>query len=178
MDLSRRQLMKTASISTLGLLLPSVGLANVDSKFRSIGFKSLHTGEAREFEYMSRGEYVPDAIAAMNHLLRDHRTNEVMVMDIRLIESLHVLRRSLGKSEKFNLISAYRSPKTNAMLSGKSGAVAKKSYHMRGMAIDIAMPGVQLNHLHTAAKSLKVGGVGAYSGSGFVHMDTGPVRYW
>ena len=84
----------------------------------------------------------------------------------------------IGKDEPFHIISGYRSPKSNAMLAAKSGGVAKKSYHMKGMAIDIAMPGVSTDDLHKAALSLNAGGVGKYSRSGFVHIDSGPVRRW
>jgi len=64
------------------------------------------------------------------------------------------------------------------LLSAKSKGVAKKSYHMRGMAMDIAIPGVDLLDLRNAAKSLKLGGVGYYPKSGFIHVDTGRVRSW
>jgi uncharacterized protein YcbK (DUF882 family) len=81
-----------------------------------------------------------------------------------------------GKS--FEIISGYRSPKTNAMLRGRSSGVAKKSYHMKGQAIDLRLPGVSTARLRDIAKSLQAGGVGYYAGSDFVHIDTGRVRYW
>jgi uncharacterized protein YcbK (DUF882 family) len=56
--------------------------------------------------------------------------------------------------------------------------VAKKSFHMSGMAIDVRLPDVDLARLHAAALSLGLGGVGYYPGSNFVHMDVGPVRQW
>ncbi|BCV66813.1 hypothetical protein TUM17387_21720 [Shewanella carassii] len=99
-------------------------------------------------------------------------------MDKRLFDLLFNLQQTLSVSEEIHVISGYRSPKTNAMLAGKSNGVAKKSYHMRGMAMDIAIPGVKLETLREAALSLKLGGVGYYPASGFVHVDCGPVRSW
>jgi uncharacterized protein YcbK (DUF882 family) len=64
------------------------------------------------------------------------------------------------------------------MLRKTSSGVAKRSYHMRGQAIDIRLGDVSLRHMHRAAKALKVGGVGYYPKSDFIHVDTGPVRYW
>ena len=76
------------------------------------------------------------------------------------------------------MISGYRSPATNAMLSKKSSGVAKHSYHMLGQAIDVRLPGFDTSKLRKAAKSLKAGGVGYYAKSDFVHLDVGQVRYW
>ena len=53
--------------------------------------------------------------------------------------------------------------------------VATQSLHMDGKAIDIRVPGIKLMHLRDAAASLKLGGVGFYPSSDFVHVDTGRV---
>ncbi len=99
-------------------------------------------------------------------------------MDIRLYDLLFKLKETLNVEDDFNVISGYRSPMTNAMLASKSRGVAKKSYHMKGMAMDIAIPDVKLSDLREAAVELKLGGVGYYPRSGFIHVDTGPVRTW
>jgi len=130
------------------------------------------------FEYVQSGNYMPDAVAGINKMLRDHRTGDVSDMDILLIEAMYQLQHTVGNEGEMQIISGYRSPKTNAMLAGKSGGVAKKSYHMKGMAVDINLPGTQLSQLHKAAKQMRIGGVGVYHSSGFMHMDTGPVRSW
>ena len=61
---------------------------------------------------------------------------------------------------------------------GNATGVASHSLHMVGQAIDIRVPGVQLENLRNAAKSLKIGGVGFYPDLNFVHVDVGRVRYW
>jgi len=99
-------------------------------------------------------------------------------MDPALLDLLYGLRSALGSEERFHVISGYRSPKTNAKLASNSSGVAKKSFHMRGMAIDVALPGRDLVDLRDAAWALQLGGVGYYPKSGFVHVDTGPVRRW
>jgi uncharacterized protein YcbK (DUF882 family) len=107
--------------------------------------------------------------------------NEVRAIDVRLLDLLHSLHAELQTRDPYHVISGYRSPKTNSMLSMRGGAdtgVASKSLHMVGQAIDVRVPGVPLRELHKAAVSLKKGGVGVYPSSNFVHVDVGRVRYW
>jgi uncharacterized protein YcbK (DUF882 family) len=100
-------------------------------------------------------------------------------MDPQLFDLLYALRRRVDSQQPFNLISGYRSPSTNATLAAKSnGGVAKRSLHMQGRATDIALPDRDLKALHKTALALKAGGVGLYSKSGFLHVDTGRVRQW
>lgn len=142
-------------------------------------FNNLHTGEVLDVTYREGGAYLPDALSEINTILRDHRTGDVHPMDPELMDLLTDLARAVDKPVgRFNIISGYRSPKTNAKLAAKSNGVAKKSYHMRGMAIDVSMDGVPLTDLHRAALALKRGGVGDYPKSGFIHVDTGRVRSW
>jgi uncharacterized protein YcbK (DUF882 family) len=111
-------------------------------------------------------------------VLRDFRTGDIEVIDPQLLVLLHKISQRIGKDEPFDVISGYRSPKTNARLASNSNGVAKHSLHMQGMAVDICLPGMKLAHLRDAAKSLKAGGVGYYPKSNFIHIDTGKVRYW
>lgn len=145
---------------------------------RKLGFYNIHTREREHGNYWIDGFYQDDTLQNFSHVLRDHRQNLAVPMDNRLYELLYQLNRTLNVTEEYHVISGYRSPQTNQMLASKSNAVAKKSYHMRGMAIDIAIPDVKLSHLREAAISLKLGGVGYYPKSGFIHVDTGPVRLW
>ena len=145
---------------------------------KELGFYNIHTREHGQGRFWVDGLYQEDTLENFSHLLRDHRQNLAAPMDKRLYELLYQLNKILNVSDEYHVISGYRSPKTNEMLASKSNAVATKSYHMRGMAIDIAIPDVKLSHLRDAAISLQLGGVGYYPKSGFVHVDTGPIRQW
>lgn len=161
------------SASWAGLVLPSQPKMQ-----RSVMLRSIHTGEAGEFNYMVDGQLIRPELERMFHLLRDHRSGDVHPIDSHVIEQLRLVQQRVGKSTAFDVISGYRSPKTNAMLNGRSSGVAKQSLHMQGKAIDIHMQGVSIDALHKAALSLKAGGVGKYTKSGFVHLDSGRVRSW
>jgi len=128
--------------------------------------------------YWADGEYRPEGLAAINRVLRDHRTGGIKPIDCRLLDVLHLLRKDLGTTAPFHVISCYRSPNTNAGLRARGRAVAEKSLHMEGKAADVRLPGVPLDDLHRAAVARKAGGVGYYSGPSFVHVDVGRIRYW
>ncbi|MBV1885263.1 MAG: DUF882 domain-containing protein, partial [Gammaproteobacteria bacterium] len=66
----------------------------------------------------------------------------------------------------------------NEMLRKKTKGVAKNSFHTLGKAIDIQLPNTLLKESYQLARNLKFGGVGFYEKSGFIHLDTGPVRHW
>jgi uncharacterized protein YcbK (DUF882 family) len=155
------------------------GAANAPE--RVLSFLHTHTGERLKIAYCCGGEYQPDALQGINHLLRDFRVNKERAIDPRLLDLLHELNGTLETEQPFHVISGYRTPETNAMLQERGGArngVASHSLHIVGQAIDIRVPGVQLDHLREAARSLKIGGVGYYPASNFVHVDVGRVRYW
>jgi uncharacterized protein YcbK (DUF882 family) len=145
---------------------------------RSLSFHNLHTNESLKTIYWQGGEYVDSSLADINHLLRDHRTNEKHPMDPRLLDLLCELRLKLDTTEPLQIISGYRSPATNAMLHSQSEGVAPHSLHMDGMATDIRIPGRALALLRKTALSMKAGGVGYYPSSDFVHVDVGRVRSW
>lgn len=145
---------------------------------RGLSLHNLHTGERDAVDYWVDGAYQPEALARIDHLLRDFRTGETHPMDRKLLDMLYVLRTAAESEREFEIISGYRSPKTNRMLNRNSGGVAKRSLHMQGKAVDIRLPGLHLKKLHREAKGLRAGGVGFYPRSGFVHVDVGRVRYW
>jgi uncharacterized protein YcbK (DUF882 family) len=145
---------------------------------RSVALHNLHTDERLEAVYWDDGRYVPDALAAVNHVLRDFRTGDEHMIDPRLLDLLTAVHGKVEAARPFQVISGYRSPRTNAMLHERSSGVASGSLHMQGMAIDVRVEGVALSHLHNAALDLGRGGVGLYPVSDFVHMDVGRVRRW
>ena len=114
----------------------------------------------------------------MAKLGRDFRTGEVHPIDCNLLDLVHTLGRVVGGGKPVQLISAYRSPKTNAKLAAKSSGVAKRSLNMQGKAFDIRIPDVSARDIYKAAIALKGGGAGLYARSNFVHVDTGRVRRW
>jgi uncharacterized protein YcbK (DUF882 family) len=145
---------------------------------RELRFLHTHTGEKLNVEYYASGRYLPDALDTVNHFLRDFRTGDVHDIDAGLLDLLHNLTRTTDTSKPFQVISGYRSPKTNAMLRQHSEGVASSSLHMKGQAIDIRLGDVPLAKLRDAALSVGRGGVGYYPGSNFVHVDTGRIRRW
>ena len=116
----------------------------------------------------------PDEV---DRFLRDHYTNEPTHMDPRLIGVLREAANHFG-ARRIEIVSGFRAPKYNLMLRKKGHEVARDSQHTHGNAVDFRIPGVTTEALHAWAVSRKLGGVGIYRSSQFVHMDTGRVRYW
>ncbi|WP_335582554.1 DUF882 domain-containing protein [Caulobacter sp. HMWF025] len=145
---------------------------------RVLSLYNLHTAEKLEAVYWENGTYVPDAVEALNHVLRDYRTGDVAPMNVGLFDLLGELSAKTGSREAFQVVSGYRSPATNALLAERSGEVAKRSLHMDGKAMDIYLEDVALDRLRAAALDIGRGGVGYYPETRFVHVDVGPVRRW
>ncbi|WP_409808013.1 DUF882 domain-containing protein [Parvibaculum sp.] len=145
---------------------------------RELHLINTHTDEKLKIVYWSEDRYLPDALTEIDRLMRDHRSGEVHEIDRALLDTLHAMKTKLDTSEAFHIISGYRSPSTNAQMRENNAGVAKKSYHMRGMAVDIRVPGRELSYLRNAALDIAAGGVGYYPRSDFIHVDVGPVRQW
>nr|MBP7954298.1 DUF882 domain-containing protein [Nitrosomonas sp.] len=160
------------------MAIPSVQAAMKRPFEKKLSFLNLHTGERTRATYWANGRYIPEGMRAINHVLRDHRTGDRYTIDPDLFDVLYLLQHKLGTRQEFHVISAYRSPATNAKLAEQNGGVAKNSMHTHGKAIDIRLPGRKLSDLRTAALSLQMGGVGYYPSSNFVHLDTGNYRFW
>ena len=143
-----------------------------------VNLRNVHTGEKLEAVYWEKGEYVPDAVQALNKVLRDYRNDESHPMDTGLYDILHQIHVKTEAKTPFQVISGYRSPATNKMLAARSGEVAKHSLHMDGPAMDVFLDDVDLKHVQAAALSVGKGGVGYYPVSKFVHVDVGRVRKW
>jgi len=145
---------------------------------KAVALYNTHTGESLNAVYWFRGQYLPEAMSAVDRVLRDHRTDEIKPIDPQLLDLLHAIRGELECSRPFYVISAYRSPTTNAFLRFMSRRVAEHSLHMDGKAIDLRIPGWDSHAVRRVAMELRRGGVGYYPSSNFVHVDVGPVRYW
>lgn len=176
-DSTRRRLLAGLAGGLCLAATPGATLARGDRR-RRLTLYNAHTGEDLDLVYWQNGYYRPEALAQLNHVLRDFRTGDVHPIDRGLLDALARLDGELGFGDPWRVISGYRSPRTNAKLRARSSGVARRSLHMRGMAVDFSAPGVGLADLREAARGLRVGGVGYYPRSGFIHMDTGRVRYW
>lgn len=147
---------------------------------RELSFYHTHTGKRLSVVYKRDGEFLGSALEEVNSFLSDFRTGDIVEMDPELLDLIYDVRASLGSDGTFQIVSAYRSPKTNEMLRNRSASsgVASKSQHVLGKAIDVRLEGVKTAALRDAALQLKRGGVGYYEKSDFVHVDTGRVRRW
>lgn len=173
---SRRSFLKLGLLAALPA--PAWANAGLAAAERRLRFHNLHTGEKADLAYWAEGGYVPESLAEINRVLRDHRTDETAVIDPRLLDLLHRLNGSIGAGGAFEVISGYRSPASNQALANTSTGVARRSLHMEGKAIDVRLPGIPLADLRQAGLLLKGGGVGYYPESNFVHLDVGRVRTW
>ncbi|WP_027856394.1 DUF882 domain-containing protein [Marinobacterium jannaschii] len=183
-ELNRRKFLCLAgsvaatAVSPQIIAAPAVHTGRTASQEKQLSMLNLHTGERVDTTFWVAGRYLPDGLSDINKVLRDHRNNQVAKIDVELIDLLHRLHSKTGTSEEIQIISAYRSPETNAMLRKKSNGVAKRSLHMQGKAVDIRMSDISLDRLHKAALQLRGGGVGYYRKSNFIHLDVGRVRSW
>lgn len=145
---------------------------------RWLELTNTHTGEVVRATFRNADGYVPEALKQLQHVLRDHRSNEAHEMDPVLFDQLSDLALAAQREPRYEIISGYRSPKTNAMLHSQSNGVSERSLHMQGRAIDVRLKGFSSAELRDLALAAKRGGVGYYERSNFVHIDTGRVRSW
>jgi uncharacterized protein YcbK (DUF882 family) len=177
-DLDRRRFLRWGIAAVAAAMPMPAWAAALGTAKRRLSFVNLHTAEKLTALYWANGSYQRNAVKDINHLLRDFRTGDVRPIDLRLLDLLYTLQHRVRSQSPFQVISGYRSPATNARLASLSDGVARRSYHVKGMAIDIALTDRTLPALHQAALSLRAGGVGFYPKPGFVHVDVGPVRTW
>jgi uncharacterized protein YcbK (DUF882 family) len=163
---------------SITVILPQAIVPAAAASERALYLYYTHTKETARIVFKRNGQYVQSGLSELNQFLRDWRRNEPTKMDPRLFDLVWEVYQEVGGTQPVNIVSAYRSPATNAMLADKSSGVADNSQHMRGTAMDFFIPGVPLARLRATAMRKQVGGVGYYptSGSPFVHLDTGSVR--
>ncbi|WP_300465438.1 DUF882 domain-containing protein [Desulfobacula sp.] len=174
--ISRRSFLLASAQIAAGVFVPSAVLA-IPSEPRPLSFYHTHTGERISIDY-SPETYTDSVRRALEYFLRDFRTSEVHRIDRRLLDVLTTIQHYCKSHSCYEVISGYRSAKTNAFLRKKSNGVAKKSYHMQGRAIDIRLAGLDTEVLRDMAVKFNTGGVGFYPKSDFVHIDTGRKRTW
>jgi len=160
-------------------LTPSIETAATKDVSYRLHLFHTHTGQRLDVVYRRGNSYDPDALAQLNHYLRDHRTGAVHEYDPHVFDLLHDLIVALGSPDtEIDVVCGYRTPWSNEYLRMHGHGVARHSLHMQAMAIDIRVPGVRTSELRDTALALHRGGVGYYSTSDFVHVDVGRVRRW
>jgi uncharacterized protein YcbK (DUF882 family) len=183
--ISRRLLLKRALAGgASALLLPwwsvlpaQAGIPAEEVSGR-ISVVNLHTNESLRIRYRNKdGRFIPQALSRLNHLFRCHYNGKEAPIDPALYVLMDRIHTRLGAGQRpLLLISGYRSPEYNRLLCQRSSGVAKKSYHLKGMAADIRIEGLRLDRIREEAVTVSQGGVGAYDQ--FIHVDIGPVRTW
>ena len=186
--LSRRRLLLTGgtlagATAAFGLLPRAFAGAGTEAgpgaeSVRRLTLKNLHTPDVLDVVYRRGDQYVPEALAQVEVVLRDYRTGDRHPIDPHLLDILYEVAQSIGVDPVFSVISGYRSPQTNALLHERSAGVASHSLHMEGRAIDVRLTQVNCADLADKALGMQRGGVGYYHQSDFVHLDTGRVRTW
>jgi len=178
-ELNRRTFLKWAIGGTGGLLLAPELLNAAILNERYLFFYNPNTSETvRRVYWTPRDGYIRESISEVSWALRDHHNDQVKQFDPSVLDQLYALQLQLGLGSPVNVISGYRSPATNGMLCERRRGVARNSYHIQAMAMDVRVQGGRVSDLCRAARSLGAGGVGYYPRSNFVHIDSGPVRYW
>jgi len=177
--ISRRKLLAlTAGVGAAGIIGLTPDDAEAARRRRSLKLVETHTGEKLSVVYRVGNKYSRNGLRKINSIMRDWRNDQSRPIDPQVIDYLYSVRRWLGTNKPIKIVSGYRSPATNAMLARKSGGVVRNSYHVKGMAIDIKIDGYSVNSIARAAKAMKLGGVGKYNRSGFVHIDSAEYRTW
>ncbi len=147
--------------------------------YRQIQMFNGQTNENIKIIYWIEGKYIPEALVEINKFMRDWRENKYTEMDRRNINILSAVHKIIDTNEPIQLLSGYRTTKTNEMLRKRSPwTVSKNSFHTQGMAADIRVRGVSINSLARAGEICRSGGVGKYSRSRFVHFDCAKIRSW
>ena len=178
MQIARRSVLIGGLGGLASLSAAGRAAATLVADVNTLSFYNLHTAETLKVTYREHGDIVPGTLEAVNHLLRDFRTDEVHTIDVELLDTLSLLYDQFGRRGRFEIISGYRSPQTNEALRQVTTGVAKKSLHLSGRAIDIRSTAAKTTELRAAALKLQRGGVGYYAKSNFVHIDTGAFRAW
>ncbi len=143
---------------------------------RRLKLINAHTNETFDGPYRGADGLIAGAAVELSEFLRDHHSGAVIAMDMGVIDFLWDVLNAVGAGGA-TILSAYRTPETNAMLARTTFGVAEHSQHMYGRAIDFTI-GAALPEAMEAARAMTRGGVGWYPQSRFIHVDTGPVRNW
>jgi len=169
---------KKSILAVFATMLLAVSSSVASAETRTLSLFDVKSGESLTVTYKKDGRYIPSAMKKLNWFFRDWRRQVATKMDPVTIDLLWELYQDLGAKAPAKVISGYRSASTNNMLRRIGRKVARRSQHINGKAIDVFFPDVSLSRLRGSALARKIGGVGYYPRSGFVHIDSGTVRNW
>lgn len=179
--ISRRALMvafASMTVAAAPTYTNAFGFLRRGGNVRRLRMYSGRTGESINMIYWADGKYIKPAVREISYFMRDWRQNKAIEIDRTTLDIMAVAHGLMDVDEPYLLLSGYRTPQTNAMLRRRSGGVARNSYHMKGKAADLRLKSRSVPQMARAAIACKGGGVGRYSRSNFVHMDSGPIRTW
>ena len=177
--MSRRDVVRLGAMTALASVLAPRIVWAASRESRRLRLVNTHTGERVDACYFDGGRLVPDALAAIDHVLRDFRTNEIHPIDAGVLDIACALATAVGHpAGEIEIISGYRSRATNDMLRATRSGIATHSLHCEGRAMDLRLRPVATTILRDAALEMRRGGVGYYASLDFVHVDDGRVRRW
>ncbi len=167
-----------ATVAAAPVYSKTFGYVRGAGNIRRIHMRNTRTGEAIDSIYWIEGKYIKQVMKELNWFMRDWREDTAVTMSPELVDVIAATHARLDTTDPAYALSAYRSPRTNAMLRSRSRRVAKDSYHTKGMACDIRIKTRSVSQVSAAAQAANIGGVGRYFRSNFVHVDSGPIRTW
>ncbi|MBV9829926.1 MAG: DUF882 domain-containing protein [Alphaproteobacteria bacterium] len=173
--MNRRHLLALGSASVFSVLRPALAVPPAPPTHR-IALYNAHTGESFDGPYRDDKGPLAGAMDELSHFLRDHHSGARIPYDVAVLDFLAATMDAVGAT-RATILSAYRTPETNAMLARTTFGVADNSQHMYGRALDVRLDG-RLEEAMQAARAMHRGGVGWYPTSHFMHIDSGPVRNW
>jgi uncharacterized protein YcbK (DUF882 family) len=145
-------------------------------KLLRLRLANANTGETFEGTYRNDSGPIERVMEELCVFLRDHHSGEKTQIDVGVIDFLADVLDAVGET-RATILSAYRTAETNAMLARTTFGVAEHSQHILGRALDLRLD-TKIAVAMNAARAMQRGGVGWYPHSGFIHIDSGPVRNW
>jgi uncharacterized protein YcbK (DUF882 family) len=143
---------------------------------RRLDLSNAHTGERFSGPYRDAKGPIAAAMADLSEFLRDFHCGATIPIDVAMLDFLATVIEAAGETRAI-VLSAYRTPATNAMLARTTFGVAEHSQHLYGKAIDFTLSD-RLEDAMLTARAMQRGGIGWYPQSHFIHLDSGPVRNW
>ena len=176
-QISRRSFLKKSAIVAGASMMTQSELLAFYGEKKILKLHNVHINKTFYAPFFEKNYYKLSGLFEINKAFIDYRAKAMTRIDVKLINLLYEMKKEL-KADQFNIVSGYRTHKTNEALRKTHEGVAKNSFHVKGQAVDIYVPNVSLKRVKDVARSFQKGGVGYYPSSRFVHVDVGPVRSW